>query len=100
MDVYRSIVITGGGGVLAHSLRDALRARGHDAVAVGRGECDIANNQDVARLFQRYRPSLLLNCAAHTAVDLCEDEPERANAINGEGPGYLARMACEYHTCL
>jgi dTDP-4-dehydrorhamnose reductase len=100
MDVYRSIVITGGGGMLAHSLRDALQARGLDPIAVGRSECDVASAHDVSRLFQRHRPSLLLNCAAHTAVDLCEDEPARANAINGEGPGHLARMACEYGTCL
>jgi dTDP-4-dehydrorhamnose reductase len=100
MDVYRSIVITGGGGMLAHALADGLRSRGLSPLSVKREECDITSPADVSRLFQSHRPTLLLNCAAHTAVDQCEDEPQRANAINGEGPGILARMSREYRTCL
>lgn len=100
MDVYRSILITGGGGMLAHALIEALTARGLNATAVRRSECDIANSEDVDRLFKKYSPTLLLNCAAHTGVDLCEDEPDKANAINGEGPGYLARAAQKYGTRL
>jgi dTDP-4-dehydrorhamnose reductase len=30
------------------------------------------------------------NCAAFTDVDACEDEPERATAVNGEGAGNVA----------
>ena len=100
MDVYRSIIITGGGGMLAHALMEALASRGLSAIPVRRADCDISNRADVARLFQQHRPSLVLNCAAHTGVDLCEDEPEKANAINGEGPGYLAEMAGEHHSRL
>jgi dTDP-4-dehydrorhamnose reductase len=100
MDVYRSIIITGGGGMLAHALIDALKARGHTATPVRRAECDIADVEDVSQMFRQHRPSLLLNCAAHTGVDLCEDEPEKANAINGDGPGHLATLAAEYGTRL
>lgn len=100
MDVYRSILITGGGGMLAHALVDALTAKGLAATAVRRAECDIADPEDVTRLFEKYNPSLLFNCAAHTGVDLCEDEPDKANAINGEGPGNLARLAQEHGTKL
>src|SRR5258708_303757 len=100
MDVYRSIVITGGSGMLAHALRDALQARGLHAVSSTRADCDISNPDSVARLFKTYHPTLLLNCAAHTHVDLCEDQPLEANAINGYGPGHLARQAKEHHTKL
>jgi dTDP-4-dehydrorhamnose reductase len=100
MAAYESIVITGGGGMLAHALVDAMRARDLSAVVLTRADCDITNRSDVSRLFQSHRPTLLLNCAAHTGVDLCEDEPQRANAINGEGPGLLAKMAREYRTRL
>ena len=100
MDVYRSILITGGGGMLAHALVEALAVRGLNATAVRRTECDIANPEDVARLYKKHSPTLLLNCAAHTGVDLCEDEPDKANAINGEGPGYLAANAQKHGTRL
>jgi dTDP-4-dehydrorhamnose reductase len=90
LDLYRSVVVTGGGGMLAKELDYVLRARGVHAAMVRRAECDISDRSQVSRLFQSYVPSLVLNCAAHTAVDQCEDEPELANAINGDGPGYLA----------
>ncbi len=100
MDVYRSIVITGAGGMLAHALRDALHARRLTPALVTKAECDISNPEDVSRLFTHHRPTLLFNCAAHTRVDLCEDEPQKANAINGHAAGLLAKRAREYHTKL
>src|SRR5258706_2574600 len=100
MDVYRSIVITGAGGMLAHALRDDL----HDPLLTPaletKADCDISNPEDVSRLFTHHRPTLLFNCAAHTGVDLCEDEPQKANAINGHAAGLLAKAAREYHTKL
>lgn len=100
MDSYRSILITGGAGMLAHALADQLRSRGHGFVVAKRSECDICHPDSVAAVFEKYRPTLVLNCAAHTGVDLCEDEPHRANAVNGEGVGTLARYAREYGTQL
>jgi dTDP-4-dehydrorhamnose reductase len=100
MDVFRSILITGGNGMLARALAEAARARGLNPVAVKRDECDITDADSVARLFEKHRPTLLLNCAAHTGVDLCEEEPQRANAINGQGPGNLAQIAKDYRTKL
>lgn len=86
--------------MLAHELDHTLRARGVTPVLATRNECDISQPDQVARLFLDHRPTLLINCAAHTAVDKCEDEPELANAINGEGPGNLASLSREYGTRL
>lgn len=82
--------------MLAHELHHALADRGVKAHLARRAECDITNNEQVVGLFERHRPSLLLNCAAHTGVDLCEDEPDRANLINGQGPANLARQCSLY----
>jgi dTDP-4-dehydrorhamnose reductase len=100
LDLYRSVVITGGGGMLAHEFHRALRERGTQPVLARRADCDITDRAQVSKLFQTHRPTLLLNCAAHTGVDQCEDEAELANAINGDGPGYLAELSREYHTKL
>jgi dTDP-4-dehydrorhamnose reductase len=82
--------------MLAQELDLVLRARGVRATMVRRAECDISDRAQVAGLFKAHSPTLLLNCAAHTAVDRCEDELERANAINGDGPGFLAEHCQEY----
>ena len=96
MDLYRSVVVTGGGGMLAKELDLVLRARGVQPTMARRADCDISDRQQVSRLFQSAKPSLVLNCAAHTAVDRCEDEPHLADAINGSGPQYLAEHCQEY----
>lgn len=95
---YRSVVITGGKGMLATELIKVLAARACTPVLTDRDECDITDPAQVAKLFEETRPTLLINCAAHTAVDRCEDEPELANAINGIGAGYLARECLRYNT--
>jgi len=84
--------------MLAHALAEQLRHRGVGVVAVSRSECDITHPDAVAALFETYRPTLLLNCAAHTGVDQCEDEPHRCNAINGEAVGTLGKQARRYDT--
>lgn len=91
--LYQSILITGGGGMLAAALREALQSRGHQPVLVRRAELDIADEASVAAAFGRYQPTLVLNCAAHTKVDLCEKEQPLANAINGYAVGHLAKFA-------
>lgn len=90
MSIYDRVVITGAGGMLGHALADQLRERGIEPIALDRASCDLADESHLDRLFD-YRPTLVLNCAAHTKVDLCEQEPERANAINGYAVGSLAQ---------
>jgi len=98
-NVYDKVVITGAGGMLGHALADALRARGVQPIALARDECDVAKEDDVRRIFD-HRPTLLLNCAAHTKVDQCEQELDLANAINGHAVGQMARLARGHGTYL
>ncbi|HSZ55017.1 MAG TPA: dTDP-4-dehydrorhamnose reductase [Tepidisphaeraceae bacterium] len=100
MELYRSIVITGGRGMLAQAVVNVLKQRTLAHVALDRAQCDISRESDVARMFADRQPTLLINCAAHTKVDLCEDEQEKADAINGHGVGNLARAAREHGTFL
>jgi dTDP-4-dehydrorhamnose reductase len=100
MTLYDSIVITGGRGMLAQALVATLAARNLTAVAVDRATVDITREADVQQLFSRYKPTLLINCAAHTKVDLCEDEPDKADAINGHAVGLLAATARNHNTFL
>src|SRR4051812_47638647 len=87
---YKRTIITGGGGMLAQALSRSLQARGVEPVVLNRASLDITSADAVAAMFAQHRPTLVLNCAAHTKVDLCEDEPKKAEQINGDGPGLLA----------
>lgn len=56
-------------------------------------QADFSKPESLAALVQRVRPQLVVNAAAHTAVDRAESEPELARAINATAPGILAREA-------
>jgi dTDP-4-dehydrorhamnose reductase len=92
MNIYDSILITGGGGMLGHALADLLTERGHNPVALNHGQLDIANRSALTHAFAEHKPTLVLNCAAHTKVDLCERERQKADAINGVAVGHIADL--------
>ena len=84
------ILLTGAEGQLGRALRDAAGAAGLDLTALDRGGLDITHPGGVRKALVEYRPGLVINAAAYTAVDLAEDEPERAFAVNRDGAEHLA----------
>ncbi len=54
---------------------------------------DLSNLQGLAATVQAVRPDLIVNAAAHTAVDKAESEPELARIVNALAPGVLAQEA-------
>lgn len=63
------------------------------AAAFDRRSLDITNADQVRRALDTVQPDLLVNCAAYTAVDSAEDEPELAHAVNGRALDLLG-TAC------
>jgi len=93
MSLYDRILLTGGGGMLAQALIAQLRARGHEPAAPNRAALDITSFADVMQTIEKVNPTLILNCAAHTKVDLCEEQLDLATQINGSAVGVLAAAA-------
>jgi len=88
------ILVTGAEGQLARSL--AERAGSHAGLqlsALGRPALDLAVRGSAAAAIKAFRPQMVINAAAYTAVDKAEDEPELAFAINAEGAGEVAAAA-------
>ena len=56
---------------------------------------DITNQKQINEYFSEYEPHYCINVSAYTAVDLAEQEKEKAFAINAEGVGYLAEACAE-----
>ncbi len=62
----------------------------HDLVPLDIGDLDITDPDQVEAMVQRHLPEVILNCAAYTKVDACEQERELAQRINVDGPRHLA----------
>ena len=72
-------LITGGGGQLASDLEELL---GDRAVSRSHAELDIADSAALDAAFEEIRPDVVFNCAAFHNVDVCEQEPDSAWAVN------------------
>lgn len=64
-----------------------------DAVKLKHDDLDITDKERVIETIETYMPNVVINAAAYTNVDGCEDERELAFDINGTAPGYIAQ-AC------
>ena len=90
------VAVTGGrSGQLHRALFDTAPRAVEPVRLAGPGgqRLDVADRDAVMRAVERARPHALVNAAAWTAVDLAESEPERARAVNAEGPRHLAEAA-------
>lgn len=87
-----TILVTGSNGQVGFELRRSLAPLGN-VVALDRAGCDLARPDAVRRVVREWRPDVIVNAAAYTAVDNAETEAELAFAVNGTGAGILAEEA-------
>jgi dTDP-4-dehydrorhamnose reductase len=84
------ILITGAGGQLGRDLQLHCEARGDEVVAATHATLDVGDRDAVYQAVTGTRPDVVVNAAAWTAVDACEDDPDRAFAVNFLGPRWVA----------
>ena len=83
------VLVLGGGGQVASAVVTAAPAQ-HQVVAKTRAELDICDEHAVARALADTGAEWVVNAAAYTAVDLAEDQPAQAMAVNDTAVGVLA----------
>lgn len=90
------ILLFGKGGQVGWELQRSLAPLG-DLVALdadSQNLCgDFTNPEGLAQTVRAVAPDIIVNAAAHTAVDQAESEPELARTINALAPGVLAQEA-------
>lgn len=106
----QNIIVTGSNGLLGQKLTDLL-AGDPDLYLVATGvgpnrhpgregytyeEMDIRDEDRVRQLLEAFRPTHLVNGAAMTHVDKCENERDRCWELNVTAVGMLARLCKEY----
>ena len=90
------LLITGCNGQLGRAINEIYKDRNDiECINTDVAELDITNNEAVINFVKEKAPYAIINCAAHTAVDRCEDEEDLAYKINALGPRNLSIAARE-----
>lgn len=87
------LLVTGAAGQLGTDLVAVCTAAGDDVIGLDRVGLDISDRSAVLAAVTSIAPDAVVNCAAWTAVDACEGDPELALAMNGTAVRWLAE-AC------
>ena len=93
----KKILIIGGNGQLGNCLNKIASdySLEYEFCFTDYDTLDITDKNQVDSYFSDYQPDLCINASAYTAVDLAEQEKEKAFAVNAEGVGYLAEACAE-----
>ncbi|MDC1505113.1 dTDP-4-dehydrorhamnose reductase [Winogradskyella sp.] len=89
-----NILVTGGNGQLGSELRElAPNYQDYNFLFTDVKDLDITNHTAVTAFIESNNITVIINCAAYTAVDKAESEPEFANAINHLAVANFAQIA-------
>lgn len=94
----KKVLVTGANGQLGQCIKDAVNQINNSEYQytfVTRQEFDLANIQMMRDYLTQNELDVLINCAAYTAVDLAEEEVDKAYAVNAEAVGEMAKICAE-----
>lgn len=86
-------MVTGAGGMTGGEVSERAERAGWTVFPYSRAELDITDMAAVEAVVRACRPDAIINCAAYTAVDRAESEPELAAAVNIDGTRNIAVSA-------
>lgn len=89
------VLVTGKNGQLGHEVVQALSRRNIVVKGVDQGDFNLADRNQVYAAMKAEAPDAVIHCAAYTAVDRAEDEPEQCTLVNAGGTSAIAEMAAD-----
>lgn len=102
----KKVLVTGSNGLLGQKLTDLLQPlENYDLIATGKGEnrhpnksikyilLDITNKANVDEVIQVHKPDIIINTAAMTNVDACEEDQAGCDLLNVTAVDYLSSAA-------
>jgi dTDP-4-dehydrorhamnose reductase len=95
------VLVTGAGGMVGREVVEVLQP--HEVIAFDHAALDVGDRDAVLGAIGGARPDAIVHCAAMTAVDACESEPDKAFLVNALGVRFVmegARRAGAYMVTL
>ena len=90
----KKVLITGSQGQLGKAINEYYQDDcRYELINTDVAELDITDEKKVMDMICKCQPDVIINCAAHTQVDACEHDKERAYLINAIGPKNLSLAA-------
>ena len=86
------ILITGCNGQVGVKLKEICIDNSISFIALSKEQMDITQKSEILQAVQTHQPSIIINAAAYTNVDLAEDEEDKAFEVNALGPKNLAEI--------
>jgi dTDP-4-dehydrorhamnose reductase len=87
------VLVTGAGGQLGSAVLERFHRSDHEVDGALRSELDIGDRLDTRRVVTAIGPDVIVNCAAFTKVDACEDDVDTAMRINALGVRHVVEAA-------
>lgn len=95
-------LVFGASGLLGSNVAVKAAERGFDVVGtycttepdleIDCRQCDITDSTYTRQLITECDPDIVINCAAMTDVDACEENPDKAEAVNADAPKQIAQV--------
>lgn len=93
-------LVTGVTGQLGHDVVKELTRRGLTFIAPTREDMPLEDDGQIEATLRAAAPDVVIHCAAYTAVDKAEEEPEKAWRVNAEATATIARVCREIGAAL
>ncbi|MBI1185473.1 dTDP-4-dehydrorhamnose reductase [bacterium] len=95
------VIVSGGSGQLGSEIAACRHSFPQLDVSVhNRQTLDITDFEGLEAFLKTHKPAYFVNCAAYTAVDQAEDEPEKADWVNHQAVAHLAKICHQLHITL
>lgn len=94
--MHESILVFGGNGLLATELNIFFRFNNeHKIVFLEKSKCDVTNLTSLNEFIKEFCPTIIINCAGYTNVDLAEQYKKSAMEVNSTAVFNLAKICNE-----
>lgn len=89
----KKVLLTGANGMLGQDLSAILEDEGYEVIETNRKTLDVVNLKQIEEVLDKYKPDIVIHCAAYTNVDGAEENLDEAAKINTGGTENIAK-AC------